>query len=255
MNTAYDSKLISVILPVYNAQAFIAQTLESVLKQTYQSYELILIDDCSVDHSADIIRQYMKRDKRIVYFRHNENQGAAAARNTGLKLARGKYIAFLDSDDLWRRDKLKRQIEFMKEHPEIAFCYTAYDTITETGERKRGKIKIKPVASYQDLLTKTIIATPTVLYDREKTGDVWMPQRRTGQDYAFWLLLLKQHNAYGINKPLVHVRRRGGSLSKNKFQNIRDLWEIQHHLEQLPAAAVILHIIVYMFNVLIRLYL
>lgn len=255
METIYDDNLVSVIIPVYNSEKFIAQTIESVLMQTYHNYEIIIVDDCSKDNSAKIIREYMDKEKHLIYHLQEKNMGVAVARNTGIKLAKGRYVAFLDSDDLWREDKLQKQIEFMKQHDSIAFCYTAYDTVTETGKRRKGKIKIKAVVTYKDLLTKTIIATPTVVLDRKIAGDVWMPLRRSGEDYLFWLFLLKKYNAYGLDEALVHVRRRPGSLSRNKFQNIQELWEIQHHIEKIPMAFVVFHIIKYVINVLIRKYL
>jgi teichuronic acid biosynthesis glycosyltransferase TuaG len=255
MKITDNNNLVSVVIPVYNAEKFIAQTIESVIQQTYQNYEIIIIDDCSNDNSAKIIKEYIGKNEHFLYHLQEKNMGVAVARNTGLKLAQGRYIAFLDSDDLWRMDKLQKQIAFMQQNGNMAFCYTAYDTITEHGTKQREKIKIKPIFTYQNFLTRTIIATPTVVLDRKMIGDVVMPLRRTGEDYLFWLILLKKYNAYGLEEALVHVRRRKGSLSKNKLRNLKDLWEIQHCIEKIPAIFTAFHIMIYVVNALIRKYL
>lgn len=231
----YDNKVVSVIIPVYNCENFIAETIESALAQTYQDIEIILVDDCSKDKSAEIIKRYKNlHPNKIVYYRQDKNMGAAVARNKALDLAKGRYVAFLDSDDLWYPQKIEKQITLMNKS-NIAFCYSAYEMIGDDGKMINSKIKILEKAEYKHLLKRTIISTPTVILDRHIIGDLKMPLRRTGQDYAYWLLLLRNVNvAYGIDEALVTVRRRSGSLSKNKFQNIRDVWEIQTKNENIP---------------------
>lgn len=226
MRNGYVDNMVSIIVPIYNAGRYIEKTLVSVLNQTYKEYEIVLIDDCSTDDSREIIEKYMRNDRRIVYSKLLQNSGAAIARNKGLELAKGRYIAFLDSDDTWEPTKLEKQVYQMRKTG-CAFSYTRYDLVNESNEIIKGKVYLKMQASYKELLTKTVIATPTVMIDRELTGEVYMPNRRTGQDYAFWLLLLRKFNAYGIDEVLVHVCRRSNSLSKNKLQNIRDVWEVQ----------------------------
>lgn len=226
MEDKYIDNKVSVIIPVYNAEKYIEKTINSVLEQTYKDYEIILVDDCSKDNSREVIEQYVRDNENIVYFCLEENSGAAVARNKGLELAKGRYIAFLDSDDTWESSKLEKQILQMR-NTGCAFSYTRYDLVNERNETIKGKVYLKMHARYKLLLTKTVIATPTVMIDRSKTGDVTMPLRRTGQDYAFWLLLLRKFDAYGLDEVLVHVCRRSNSLSKNKLQNIRDVWEVQ----------------------------
>ncbi|NLE05502.1 MAG: glycosyltransferase, partial [Crenarchaeota archaeon] len=175
--------------------------------------------------------------------------GAAVARNKALDLAKGRYIAFLDSDDLWYPEKIHKQIDFMRNNDDIAFCYTAYEMVDDEGILIKEKIKILEKATYKNLLKRTMISTPTVLLDRHLLGNLKMPLRRTGQDYAYWLLLL--HNvefAYGIDEALVKVRRRGNSLSANKFQNIIDVWVVQTQNENLSPIYATYNTVWYVFN-------
>ena len=240
----YKEDLISVIIPLYNSANFISPTLESVLNQTYQQFEVILVDDCSKDNTAEVVKRYADKDERIKYFLQSKNQGAAVARNRGMDEAQGRYIALLDSDDLWTPEKLEKQLAMMKSQ-NTGFVYCAYDYVDENGNPLKDKIKIKKLVNYKDLLTKTYISTPTVLIDRKATGDKRMPLRRTGQDYAYWLLLLRNTQAYGIDEALVHVRKREGSLSKNKFQHLKDIWETQTQFEQIPEWKAYIHVVRY----------
>lgn len=242
----YKKDLVSVIIPLYNSANYITPTIKSVLSQTYQNFEIILVDDYSKDNTFDVVSEFTKKDNRIKYFKQPVNKGAAEARNRGMDEATGQYIAFLDSDDLWNQDKLEKQLSFMKER-NASFVYCAYDWVDENENLIKGKVKIKSQVEYKDLLTKTLISTPTVILDRYILGDVRMPLRRTGQDYAFWLLLLRQVNAFGIDEALVHVRRRTGSLSKNKFQNLRDIWETQTRLEGINKLSALYHLFRYIF--------
>lgn len=249
MNDLYKNQTVSVIIPVYNASKYIGETIESALKQTYKDIEIVLVDDCSRDNSRKIIEGYMKSHKNIVYHFLEKNSGAAVARNKALDLAKGRYIAFLDSDDLWYPEKIHKQIDFMRNNDDIAFCYTAYEMVDDEGILIKEKIKILEKATYKNLLKRTMISTPTVLLDRHLLGNLKMPLRRTGQDYAYWLLLL--HNvefAYGIDEALVKVRRRGNSLSANKFQNIIDVWVVQTQNENLSPIYATYNTVWYVFN-------
>lgn len=236
--------LVSVIIPVFNSAKYLPNTLESVLIQSYNQIEIVIVDDCSTDNTKVIIEQYQKNRENIIYYFQNPNQGAAVARNVALKMASGQYVAFIDSDDLWEKEKITKQVELLRK-TECAFCFSAYDIVNEIGQKIKDKIKIKKEISYNDLLTTTMISTPTVMIDREKTGEVFMPLRRTGQDYGFWLFLLRQWKATGIDEPLVHVRKRPNSLSKNKFQNILDVFEVQTRLEGIPIFVALRNVLKY----------
>lgn len=226
MENMYIDGLVSVVIPMYNSSSYITPTIQSVLDQTYRNIEVLVVDDCSKDDSVEVVEGISKLDARVRCIQQENNGGAAVARNRGIKEAKGRYIAFLDSDDLWAENKIEKQLALMKEKKAV-FAFCAYDSVDENSQPVKGKIKIKERVRYKDLLTKTFICTPAAIYDRSFYGDVEMPLRRTGQDYAFWMVLLKKADAYGIDEALVHVRRRSGSLSKNKLQNLQDIWEVQ----------------------------
>lgn len=237
-----NNEMVSVIIPTYNSEKFIKKTIYSVLNQTYKNFEIIVIDDCSTDKTEGVIKGI--GSSKIRFYMQEKNAGAAIARNKGLDLATGKYVAFLDSDDVWEKKKLEKQLEFMREQ-KADFCFCAYDLVNANMKVIKRRIKIKNHVTYSDLLTKTYIATPTVVINREKLGKMRMPLRRTGQDYAFWLLLLKNFDAYGLDEVLVHVCKRAGSLSKNKMQNLLDIYEIQTDNENIKKISVLINIAEY----------
>lgn len=246
MEQIFIDGLVSVIIPMYNSASYITPTIKSVLKQTYKNLEIILVDDCSKDDTVAVVNSIANIDNRVKCFKQSINIGAAEARNRGIQEAQGRYIAFLDSDDLWVADKLEKQLNYMKLN-NASFVYCAYDWVNEKTELVKGKIRIKECVTYKDLMTQTLISTPTVIYDRYILGSPKMPLRRTGQDYAYWLVLLRKTNAYGIDEALVHVRRRIGSLSKNKLQHLRDIWETQTELEKISKPLAFVHVICYIF--------
>ncbi|MFD2370799.1 glycosyltransferase family 2 protein [Brevibacillus sp. GCM10020057] len=227
--------LVSVITPAYNAARFIRATIESVKSQTYPHWELILIDDCSRDETVDLIRQEFG-DPRIRLIELTCNSGAAVARNTGIQAARGKYIAFLDSDDLWLPEKLERQVAFMQER-DIAFSFTQYRIIGENGPGARHVVPIPEQIDYTGLLKNTIIGCLTVMLDREKLGTVQMPNLRTRQDTALWLQILRQgHTAYGLQEVLAEYRKVDGSISSNKWKAAHQTWRLYRDIEGLNIA-------------------
>lgn len=227
MEKILKNETISVIIPIYNSEKYISQTIESVLGQTYKDVEVVIVDDCSTDKSNQIIENYTKKYNSIVYKRLEKNSGAAVARNKAMEIARGRYIAFLDSDDVWYPEKLEKQIELIKSN-NCAICYTAIEMIDEDGRVEKSKRNIKEKIDYRFLLKNTMIATSTVLIDRRIVGRFNMPLRRSGQDYATWLMLMRNGvYAYGINEVLVKYRRRENSLSSSKMKNIFKVWNIQ----------------------------
>lgn len=244
MNNAFIDGLVSVIIPTYNVENFITETISCVLNQTYKNIEIIIIDDHSTDNTFNILEKITNQHNNIICMRQEKNKGAAEARNRGILEAKGRFIAFLDSDDFWESNKIEIQIDDIIKN-NIAFSYTTYDFVDLKGKKIKNKIRIRRILTYENVLTKTMISTPTVIYDRLFFGNLLMPLRRTGQDYAFWLLLLRKTNAYGIDIPLVHVRKRPSSLSKNKIQNIKDVWEVQTINEHIPKFLVFFHIIGY----------
>lgn len=223
--------MVSVIIPVYNVERVIERTIKSVQNQTYKEWELILVDDCSPDRSANIIHEIMAGDDRIKYIKLDKNSGAAVARNTGIKAATGKYIAFLDSDDMWMPEKLEVQLSLMKEKG-CAFVYSAIRMIDQNDHVTKDSTYVPEKLNYKTILKRTYIATSSVLLDRSKIGEFQMPLRRSGQDYATWLMLLRRIDyAYGVQKPLVMYRNSPGSLSSNKLASLKKVFRIQTHNE------------------------
>jgi len=227
----YKDNLVSVITPVYNSEKFIEKTIESVLNQTYEDFEYILINDKSTDNSEKIIRNYMKKDSRIKLINLEKNSGAAIARNRGIELSQGKYIAFIDSDDFWKKDKLKKQIDFMKKN-NYYFTFTAREKINEKGET----IKISNVPKeidYKKELRYNLIGTSTVVYDQQILGKIYMPNLRKAEDYAMWLKILKiSKKGYGLNEILSFYLVRKDSLSSNKLSLIKYDWEMYRKSEE-----------------------
>ena len=250
MEKKYSVGLVSVIMPIYNAEAYLSDALNSIFAQDYKLIEIVLVDDCSNDNSAKLILEYKKKHPEIIYHLQEKNMGAGVARNKALELAKGQYVAFLDSDDIWLPKKLSSQIELMKtEHS--PFCYTAIEMMDKNGETIKGKRNIKETCNYKYLLHNTIIATSSVVIDRTVLGDFRMPLRRGGQDYATWLMLLRTGVvALGINETLVRYRVSSGSLSSNKFKSIKQVWEIQTQDEKINKVCALFHVICFSFNAL-----
>ena len=218
--------LVSIITPLYNSEKFISETIESVLAQTYTNWEMLIVNDCSKDNGAKIVEEYVKKDKRIKLFNNEKNLGGAGTRNRAIKEARGKYIAFLDSDDLWKKEKLKKQIKFM-ENNGYSLTYSKFEQIDENSIPLGVEVVIPSKVSYKELFKADVIGCLTAIYNQEKLGKIYMPEVRMGQDFALWLEILKKINvAYGINESLALYRIRKGSLSKNKLKRIKFNWII-----------------------------
>lgn len=242
MKNRFCDNLVSVITPVYNGEKYIENTIKSMLSQTYKNMEFVFVDDCSTDESEKIIKQYSTAHKSIIYHRQKKNGGAAVARNTALKIARGRYVAFLDSDDIWMPQKTEKQISMMRKK-NVPFSYTAIEMIDGQGHLVKPKRNVLPSINYQYLLRNTMIATSSVIIDRNVTGDFQMPLRRGGQDYATWLMLLRDGTvAYGINEALVQYRICHTSLSSNKWKSIKQVWEIQTKNEKINKMAAAYHV-------------
>lgn len=248
LGMTYQNETVSVIIPVYNAERYISDTIESVLNQTYKDIEIVLVDDCSTDNSRKIIEAYANLNSGIVYHLQKENGGAAVARNTALSIANGRYVAFLDSDDLWLPEKIKKQMNLLKQNS-AGICFTAIEMINENGETIKGKRNVKNKINYDFLLKNTMIATSSVLIDRKVVGDFQMPLIRSGQDYATWLQLMRNGiEAYGINEVLVKYRVGRNSLSSNKLKSIKQVWSIQTRQEQINSFSSLINVMYFCMN-------
>ena len=224
--------LVSIVTPVYNSEKYLEESMASVLAQTHENWEHILVDDCSSDSSAALIKSFQKKDPRIKYRRLEKNSGAGIARNRAIALAQGRYIAFLDSDDRWYPEKLEKQLRFMKQN-DYHFTFTDYDMIDTAGEKLSKYIKCKPIVSYKSALYKNPIGCLTVMYDLDFFGKQYMPSIRKRQDYGLWLSLLKKTNGYGLNECLASYRTGNESISANKLDLLKYEWKIYREVEGL----------------------
>ncbi|MGY5851257.1 glycosyltransferase family 2 protein [Salegentibacter sp. F14] len=213
--------LVSVIMPAYNSGRFIKASIESVIKQTYSNWELIVIDDASEDQTLEIIKDYAAKDKRFKIILNEKNQGAGVSRNKGIKEAKGDYIAFLDADDLWKPHKLHTQLNFMKEN-DVTICFSSYEQITENGEIRRVVVQALPYVTYQKLLKSNYIGNLTGIYNIAELGKIFGPEIRKRQDWGLWLAAVKKARiAKSIKEPLAIYRLRKNSVSRNKFKMLR----------------------------------
>lgn len=187
-----------------------------------------------------------------MYHKLEKNSGAAVARNKALDIATGRYVAFLDGDDMWVEGKLEKQMAFIKGH-NAAICCTAMDTVNENGEALGSVRNVREKITYRFLLHNTMIATSTVIIDRNQTGDFQMPLRRGGQDYATWLMLMRDGTVcWGLNEVLSHYRVVSGSLSSNKWKSIRQVWEIQTINEKIDNVSAAFNVCFFIVNGLIK---
>lgn len=211
--------LVSIITPCYNADKYIGQCIASVQKQTYYNWEMLIVDDCSTDHSVEIIETFQKNDERIKLIQLEVNSGAAISRNKAIYQANGSYMAFLDADDMWFSNKLELQIVFMQKN-DYVFTYSSYEEIDETGHFLKLKPIFKPRLNYRDLWAANRVGCLTAIYDVKQLGKIYMPNIRKRQDYALWLSIIKQPHVYcfGLNEVLSQKRVIKSSISSNKFE-------------------------------------
>lgn len=246
------SDLVSIITPAYNAAHFISDTIESVLCQSYQNWELIIVDDKSRDSTGDIVKEYQGRDSRIKYIEHDVNKGPAGARNTGLENAQGRYIAFLDSDDIWKQEKLQKQIDFMSKN-NCGFCFSSYRRMSEDGSRVSKPLNIPAEIRYEDLLKNTTIGTLTVVLDKKLTGKIYAPENVGYDDFAMWLYILKKGLvAKGIKEDLALYRIMNKSISSNKIRAARWVWNILVKHEKLPRLKALMLLSYYLKNGILK---
>lgn len=226
------SSKVTVVTPAYNAERFIDQTIESVLDQTYPNWEMVIVDDSSTDRTVEIIKEYTEKDARIKLIELEENSGSAVARNTAMDHATGKYLAFLDSDDLWLPEKLEKQVAFM-EKKDIAFSFTKYRQMLEDGTSTNATTDAPDTVGYDRLMKHCVIGCLTVMLDKEKIGSERMVNIRTRQDYAFWLTLTRKgFLAYGLPEVLANYRLVENSISSNKFKAAKQNWYVYRHIEK-----------------------
>lgn len=228
---------VSIIIPVYQLEKYIVQTMDCVLAQTYTDWELIMVEDGGTDRSADIIKEYIAEkgiSDRARLIMQTEDTGAAAARNRGVTESKGRYIAYLDGDDVWMKDKLEKELMFMKEK-DAAFVFTGYEFADADAVGNGKVVKVPDSLNYKQALKNTTIFTSTVMFDTYKIPreKLMMPKIKS-EDTALWWRLLREGNiAYGLDENLVLYRRPGKSLSSNKLEAIRRIWMLYRKAEHL----------------------
>jgi len=224
--------LVSIITPSWNVAMLIGETIASVQAQTMTDWELLIADDCSTDQTAAIVENHAAQDPRVKLIRQPRNGGPALARQAAIDRAQGRFIAFLDSDDLWLPSKLERQIAFAQAK-RAALSYTAFRRINETGSVTGRLIEVPAFLNYEQLLKNTSIATLTALVDRDIAGNIAM-KNEPYDDFCLWLSILKRgHVAHGLNEDLARYRVRRSSVSSHPLRSAGWVWHIYRNVEQL----------------------
>ena len=234
--------LVSIVTPIYNGSSTIGKTIESVLNQTYKSFEMIIVDDLSTDNTVKIVKKYSNKDKRIKLIALDKKGGASVARNKAISKAKGKYIAFLDGDDLWKKDKLEKQIKFMEDN-NVYFSYTDYSYIDENDNDMGFYRKCPRKMSYFRMLLGDSVGCLTVIYNREAVGKIEIPELKKRNDYALWCIILKKVKiGYKYDEILSLYRKNTNSLSSGKKYKL-----LKYHYQ--------LHRIINNFNPIISIFL
>jgi teichuronic acid biosynthesis glycosyltransferase TuaG len=232
VNILIENNLVSIITPVYNSELFISETIESVISQDYEFWELILVDDCSSDDSVKIINQYVQQDSRIRLIQLYENSGAALARNAAINDSKGRYLTFIDSDDVWLPSFLSEMLVFMSRN-NAAFVFSGYNRV-DVNRCFLSYFGVPEKIHYKALLKTCVISCLTVILDSEKVGRRYFPEYTKREDFAYWLLILKDVQfAFGLNKPLALYRCHRASSSSNKFDMAIKTWEMYRKIEGL----------------------
>ncbi len=213
--------LVSIITPTFNSEKFISETISSVLNQTYANWEMIIVDDFSTDKTIEIIQNFSKSDKRILFYKSSKNYGAGIARNKALEMAKGKYIAFLDADDLWKPEKLEKQIDFIQKN-NLKFTFSFYECINENGKSLNKIIQSPKILTYKQLFYCNYVGNLTGIYDACFFGKIPISSIRKRQDWILWLTILKQiKTAKPVPKSLAFYRIRQDSISSSKINLLK----------------------------------
>lgn len=236
--------IISIVVPVYNAEKYMERTIQSVIGQSIDNWELLLIDDCSTDGSREVMKKYEQEKIRCFYCK--ENLGPANARNIGLQAAKGRYLAFVDSDDFWEKDKLEKQLKFMRENG-YAFTFTSYEFADENGNRSGLIARAPECVDYKGVLRSSTIAPSTAMFDRKQIPDQYlrMPVHVAREDAATWMQILKQgFKAYGMKDILTVYCRHEGAYSGNKVKAVIGKWQLYHEVEGFSVIKSLYYVIV-----------
>lgn len=228
--------VVSIVMPAYNASAFIAESIFSVQEQTFDSWELLIIDDASTDNTLNIIKDFAQRDHRIIVHSLPVNQGAGFARNIGIKASKGNYISFLDADDLWKPHKVRTQLDFMKKNG-VAVSFSSYELMEENGTSLNQKVQALEELSFSKLLRANYVGNLTGMYCSGEIGKIYSPPIRKRQDWGLWLKAVEKAGiAKGIIEPLAKYRVRKGSISGNKWEMLQYNYKVYRKVLHFSAA-------------------
>lgn len=247
-----DDRLVSIVVPVYNAERFIKETIQYIKAQTYENWELILVDDCSSDKSCAIIESMQSGDDRIRLIRQEINSGAARCRNSGVGCARGRYLCFLDADDIWEENKLERELEFIGDGK--GFVFTGYEFADENGQGLGKVVHVPEKITYKEALKNTTIFTSTVMIDRSIIADedILMPCIASEDTATWWNILKKYGRGFGLDECLVRYRRSAGTLSSNKLTAIKRIWNLYRSHEGLSVVKSLYCMVFWAFRAVFR---
>lgn len=220
--------MVSVIMPAYNAERTIAEAIESVLNQTYSDFELIVINDCSTDATKEIVEKYVASDSRVKLVNNTVNLGVSTSRNTGISNAKGEYIAFLDSDDMWRKDKLEKQLDVMVSNKAI-LSYTASAFIDSSGKPFNYVMEAEKKTTLRTLLKKNLISCSSAMIRSDVMKTIKMPNDKMHEDYYVWITVLRKYKyAFGVNEPLLIYRLTSNSKSSNRIKSAKMIYNTYH---------------------------
>mgnify|MGYP005847939541 CR=1 FL=1 len=246
------TELVSIITPVYNVENYIEATIASVQKQTYTHWEHILVDDCSTDGSADRIKKLSKSDSRLKYIKLDQNSGPAVARNVAIRKADGRYLAFLDADDLWFDFHLKDSLNYLLSQ-KVSFVFASYKRSDENLNFVYSDFIVPEKVTYTDILKTNSISCLTAVIDIQTLGKKEMPLIRKRQDMGLWLNYLKNTKyAYGIQKPHAIYRIRKASLSRDKKALLKYQWEFYRKVEKLSVVSTLYYLVYWMYNGILK---
>lgn len=247
MCSSMKNQLVSIITPSFNSAKSIGATIKSVQIQDYENWEMLIVDDCSTDNTREVVQAYADKDHRIKLIARKWNAGPAVTRNRAISCASGRYIAFLDSDDIWYPEKLAKQIEFMLCN-DVAFSYTSYRRVHVDGHQI-GFVSVPKHVTYYDVLKTNRIGCLTACYDTEKLGKIYMPNISKRQDLGLWLKILKRiDKAYGIEECLADYYVGMSTVSSNKITAAKYQWRVYREVENLPFLRSLYYFVAYAYN-------
>ncbi|MCL1049588.1 glycosyltransferase family 2 protein [Shewanella abyssi] len=241
--------LVSIIMPAYNSSEFICESIDSVLSQTYMNWELIITDDFSTDGTQNIIENYARKDNRIKFHFQDANLGAGAARNKSIRKSNGRFIAFLDSDDLWLQNKLEVQVKFMVDN-DVALSYSGYKKFSRQGVG--GIVKPQQTVNYKQLLCSNVIGCLTAMYDSHLMGKRYMPLIRKRQDMGLWLDILKDIDCAKAIPEVLAMYRVDSGMTQNKFHVLKYQWRFYRDVVGLSRVKSLMFFVIYSYKGFIK---